>query len=72
MVQARSRDGGSAGPGDMVLRHSGASPPGSGLLCVTNFATNAGFAWNYIEGLYAGIADRLAPYGSTTWWRIRA
>jgi glycosyltransferase involved in cell wall biosynthesis len=36
------------------------------LLCVANFPTNAGYAWEFIEGLYAGIADDLARYGVAT------
>jgi glycosyltransferase involved in cell wall biosynthesis len=30
---------------------------------VANFPSNTGYAWNFIEGLYAGIADRLAERG---------
>ncbi len=30
------------------------------LLCVVPYPANTGFAWNYIEGLYAGVADQLA------------
>jgi len=37
------------------------------LLCVANFPANTAFAWDFIEGLYAGIADRLAPFGVETW-----
>lgn len=31
------------------------------LLCVANFPANTGFAWDFIEGLYARCADALAP-----------
>lgn len=37
------------------------------LLCVANFPSNTGYAWNFIEGLYAGVADRLATGGTRTW-----
>ncbi len=37
-----------------------------GLLCVSNFPANTGYAWDFIEGLYAGIANRLAPAGVDT------
>jgi glycosyltransferase involved in cell wall biosynthesis len=43
------------------------SPSAPGLLCVANFPSNTGYAWNFIEGLYAGIADRLAADGIATW-----
>lgn len=36
------------------------------ILCVVPYPTNTGFAWNYIEGLYAGIADRLHGRGIET------
>lgn len=36
------------------------------LLCVANFSTNTGYAWNFIEGLYSGIATRLARHGIRT------
>lgn len=42
-------------------------PPLGGLLCVANFPTNAGYAWQFIEGLYAAIADDLATRGVRTW-----
>ncbi len=29
----------------------------NGLLCVANFPANTGYAWNFIEGLYARLAD---------------
>jgi glycosyltransferase involved in cell wall biosynthesis len=36
--------------------------PGA-ILFVANFPANTGYAWDFIEGLYAGVATRLAPYG---------
>jgi glycosyltransferase involved in cell wall biosynthesis len=43
------------------------SPPRiTRLLCVVPYPANTGFAWNYIEGLYAGVADRLAVRGVST------
>lgn len=30
------------------------------LLCVANFPSGTGYAWDFIESLYAGVADRLA------------
>lgn len=36
------------------------------LLCVSNYATNTGYAWDFIEHLYAGIADRLFVNGIRT------
>jgi glycosyltransferase involved in cell wall biosynthesis len=43
---------------------SGHAPPT--LLCVANFPTNTGYAWDFIESLYARVADRLAPRGVRT------
>ena len=40
------------------------SPPT--LLCVANFSANAGYAWDFIERLYAGVADRLLVQGIRT------
>lgn len=37
------------------------------LLCVANFATNTGYAWDFIEGLYAAVADDVAQFGIRTW-----
>lgn len=31
------------------------------LLCVSNYSANVGYAWDFIDGLYAGVADRVAP-----------
>lgn len=36
------------------------------VLCVANYPTNTGYAWTFIESLYAGIADSLAPEGVRT------
>ena len=36
------------------------------LLCVANWSANVGYAWNFIEGLYARIADHLAAHGIRT------
>jgi glycosyltransferase involved in cell wall biosynthesis len=36
------------------------------LLCVSNFPSNTGYAWDFIESIYAGVADRLAPRGVRT------
>jgi glycosyltransferase involved in cell wall biosynthesis len=33
------------------------------VLFVANFPANTGYAWDFIEGLFAGIATRLAPSG---------
>jgi glycosyltransferase involved in cell wall biosynthesis len=37
-----------------------------GLLCVSNYRANRGFAWDYFEGLYAAIADHIAGHGIHT------
>lgn len=37
------------------------------MLCVANFPANTGFAWSFIERIYADAADRLAETGVTTW-----
>ena len=36
------------------------------LLCVANFPANTGYAWDYIERVYARIADHLATHGVRT------
>jgi len=36
------------------------------LLCIANFPTNTGYAWDFIERLYAGIADRLTRHNVRT------
>lgn len=41
------------------------SPEGPGLLCVVNFPANTGFAWDFIEGLYAAAARE----GQALGWR---
>jgi glycosyltransferase involved in cell wall biosynthesis len=44
-----------------------AVPPSRGsLLCVVPYHANTGFAWNYIESLYAGVADAFAADGIDT------
>lgn len=40
---------------------------GPSLLCVANYPANTGYAWDFIESLYVGIADRLAADGIRTW-----
>jgi glycosyltransferase involved in cell wall biosynthesis len=40
---------------------------GPGLLCVANFPANTGYAWDFIEGLYRSVAERLSAAGITTW-----
>lgn len=46
-------------------RAPSARPPA--LLCVANFPANTGYAWDFIEGLYAGLADRVAAAGGRTY-----
>ena len=36
------------------------------LLCVANYRPNVGYAWDFIEGLYARVADRLVRDGVRT------
>ena len=36
------------------------------LLCTANFPAGTGYAWDFIESLYAGVADRLASRGVRT------
>lgn len=43
------------------------TPPPGNLLCVANFPANTGFAWTFIEGLFAGLAGRLSHAGVSTW-----
>ena len=40
-------------------------PERRGLLCVANFEANTGFAWDFIEGLYAAVARQ----GQALGWR---
>lgn len=40
-------------------------PDRPGLLCVVNFPANTGFAWKFIEGLYARVAQK----GQELGWR---
>ena len=53
-----------AAPGTQVAPLSGGMP--GTILCVANFPANTGYAWDFIEGLFAGVATRLAPYGVRT------
>jgi hypothetical protein len=41
--------------------------PKTGLLCLANFPANTGYAWDFIESLYAGVGNRLEPRGIKTW-----
>jgi len=36
------------------------------LACISNFPSNTGFAWDFIERIYAGVAERLATRGVQT------
>jgi glycosyltransferase involved in cell wall biosynthesis len=38
----------------------------STFLCVANFPANTGYAWDFIEGLYGGVATRLASQNVRT------
>src|SRR5437879_5169134 len=38
-----------------------------GLLCVANFPANTGYAWDFIESLFARASDFLALRGIETW-----
>lgn len=38
-----------------------------GLLCVSNYPANTGYAWDFIESLYAGLGDRLQGRGIRTY-----
>jgi glycosyltransferase involved in cell wall biosynthesis len=40
---------------------------GEALLCVVHYPSNTGFAWNYIEGLYADVAHALHADGVKTY-----
>src|SRR5262245_3467093 len=51
--------------GHVSVRASASNGPS--LMCVANFEANAGYAWDFIEGLYARLADRFAPQGVATW-----
>jgi glycosyltransferase involved in cell wall biosynthesis len=53
------------------MKTSGANSPSREtrqptLLCVSNYFSNAGYAWDFIERLYAGVADKLAVRGVQT------
>ncbi len=51
--------------GASAARAPSARPPA--LLCVANYPANTGYAWGFIEGLYAGLADRVAAAGGRTY-----
>lgn len=36
------------------------------LLCVANYPANTGYAWDFIEGIYAQVANRVAALGCRT------
>jgi glycosyltransferase involved in cell wall biosynthesis len=38
-----------------------------GLLCVANYPANTGYAWDFIESMYRGLADHFAVLGVRTW-----
>jgi glycosyltransferase involved in cell wall biosynthesis len=40
--------------------------PSPALLCVCNYPSNTGYAWDFIESLYAAMASRLAAEGIRT------
>ena len=42
------------------------APARTTILCVANFPANTGYAWDFIEGLFAGLATRFAPAGVRT------
>jgi len=46
------------------MNRFGGSPT---LLCTANFPAGTGYAWDFIESLYAGVANRLADRGVTTY-----
>ncbi|NOT07125.1 MAG: glycosyltransferase family 4 protein [Gemmatimonadales bacterium] len=48
-----------------------AGKPPEALLCVVPYESNVGFAWSFIEGLYARLADRLAGQGIPTFVSYR-
>jgi glycosyltransferase involved in cell wall biosynthesis len=50
----------------MVISFPGSRQLPGALLCVANFPTNAGYAWEMIERLFAGLADLFAPAGVRT------
>lgn len=42
-------------------------PTGPALLCVVGFPANTGFAWDFLEGLYARMSGVLEPAGIRTY-----
>jgi glycosyltransferase involved in cell wall biosynthesis len=53
--------------GDDAPEWSEANGSAPGLLCVANFPANTGYAWDFIEGIYRGLAEELAQRGVRTW-----
>lgn len=49
------------------MRLAPENPVQKNLLCVANFPSNTGFAWDFIEALFSGLADRLQENGVRTW-----
>lgn len=45
----------------------GRGQPPPALLCAVNFGSGTGFAWTFIERIYADVASRLAEKGIDTW-----
>lgn len=50
---------------DRDRAHPGDEP--GNLLCVCNFPSDTGFAWDFIGALYAGVAEALEVHGVRTW-----
>lgn len=63
----KSTDSPSASAPDRGVQAGEPSGPRIGLLCVANFPANTGYAWNFIEGLFAGVSERLARQGVVSW-----
>src|SRR5262245_17808180 len=52
----------------VVVTEKPAAPDGrTALLCICNYPANTGYAWDFIESLYAGLASRLASDGIRTY-----
>src|SRR5690554_5946243 len=50
-----------------MTREESRSEDRGNLLCVANFHSNAGYAWEFIESLYVAVADELVKVGVETW-----
>ncbi|MGH9554542.1 MAG: glycosyltransferase family 4 protein [Terriglobales bacterium] len=50
----------------MPLKIAPRTTEAASLLCVANYRSNAGYAWDFIESLYARIADHVAEHGIRT------